>query len=49
MAKSSSRLKIKLRIFFIQYLLFNKTIIPLTLVEYKLMIADAVLRTSSAI
>ena len=34
---------------FIQCLVFNKTIIPLTLVGYELMIADSVLRTSSAI
>ena len=34
---------------FIQCLVFNKTIIPLTFVGYELMIADSVLRTSSAI
>ena len=34
---------------FIQCLVFIKTIIPLTLVGYELMIADSVLRTSSAI
>ena len=34
---------------FILCLVFNKTIIPLTLVGYELMIADSVLRTSSAI
>ena len=34
---------------FIQCLVLNKTIIPLALVGYELMIADSVLHTSSAI
>ena len=34
---------------FTQCSVFNKTIIPLTLVGYEFMIADSVLRTSSAI
>ena len=34
---------------FIQCLVFNKTIVPLMLVGYELMIADSVLSTSSAI
>ena len=33
---------------FLSSLVFNKTIIPLTLVGYELMIADLLLRTSSA-
>ena len=37
----------KFEIYIIQCLVFNKTIIPLTLVGYELMIADSVLRTSS--
>ena len=47
MAETPSRLKIQ--DIFIQCLVFNKTIILLTLVGYELMIADSVLRTSSAI
>ena len=39
----------KIRDIFSQCLLFNKTIIPLTLVGYELMIADSVFRTSSTI
>ena len=39
----------KVRDIFIQCLVFNKTIISLTLIGYELMIADLVLRTSSAI
>ena len=41
--------KIRDKIICIQCLVFNKTIIPLTLVGYELIIADSVLRTSSAI
>ena len=41
--------EIKIWDIFIQCLVFNKTIISLTLVGYELMIADSVLRTSSAI
>ena len=50
--ENSQKLKsieIKIQDIFIQSLVFNKTIIPLTLVGYELMIADSVLRTSSAI
>ena len=39
----------RIRDIFIQCLVFNKTIIPLTLVGYELMIADSVLRISSVI
>ena len=39
----------KIRDILIQCLVFNKTIIPFTLVGYELMVADSVLRTSSAI
>ena len=39
----------KIRDIFIHCFLFNKTIIPLTLVGYELMIVDSVLRTLSAI
>ena len=35
--------------YFYQCFVFNKTIIPLMLVGYELMIADSVLHTSSAI
>ena len=41
--------KIKIREIFIQCLVFNKTIIPFTLVGYELMIADSVLRISFSI
>ena len=39
----------KIRDNFIQCLVFNKTITPLMLVGYELMIADSVLRASPAI
>ena len=42
-------IEIKIQDTFIQCLVFNKTIIPLTLVGYEFMIADSVLRTSSTI
>ena len=42
-------IEIKIQDIFIQSLVFNKTIIPITLVGYEFMIADSVLRTSSAI
>ena len=42
-------IEIKIQDIFIQSLVFNRIIIPLMLVGYELMIADSVLRTSSAI
>ena len=42
-------IEIKIQDTFIQCLVFNKTISPLTLVGYELMTADSVLRTASVI
>ena len=49
MAKKLSQQKTEFKRFLSSALVFNKTIIPLMLVGYELMIADSVLRTSSAI
>ena len=45
MAENSTSVENKIRDIFIQCLVFNKTIIPLTLVGYELMIAGSVIRT----
>ena len=49
MAKKLELVENKIRDIFIQCLVFNKTIIPLTLVGHELMIAISVLCTSSTI
>ena len=49
MAEKLKLVENKIRDIFNQCLVLNVTIIPLTLVGYELMIADSVLRTSSAI